>query len=300
LIEAAMYETFYGFREKPFSLTPDPRYFYRSPCHANALELVQHGRRQPQGLTVITGTSGTGKTTTCRTILESIDEKTFASLVLNPYVSDEDLLRLILQDFGVISRDEIRRGVLQGVKSIDLLRTLDDFLKSLNSLGARALLIVDEAQKLPPSVFEQIRRLSGLAQQAPLQVVLVGQLGLTERLRAANLRALDQRVTIRYRLRALTMGETASYVRHRLSVAAEEPVVTFTPRALQRVHRVTGGNPRLINVLCDRTLIAGCSAQASTIEPPVVDRAAGGLRLEPCGGMADTLLGWMRRRVAAL
>jgi general secretion pathway protein A len=300
LIEAAMYETFYGFREKPFSLTPDPRYFYPSPCHANALELVQHASQLPGGLTIVTGTSGTGKTTTCRTILESIDRNTFTSLVLNPYVSEEDLLQLILQDFGVISRDEIRRGLLQGVKAIDLLRTLDEFFRSLTSLGARALLIVDEAQKLPLSVLEQIKRLSGLAQRAPLQVVLVGQLSLADRLRAPNLRALEQRVTIRYRLRPLTAGETAFYVRHRLSVAAEESAVTFTPKALQRVHRVTGGNPRLINLLCDRALLAGFSAQEPIIEPGIVDRAASGLRLEPAGGMADTLFGWMRRRVAAL
>ena len=295
-----MYETFYGFQEKPFSLTPDPRYFYPSPCHANALELVQHGSQCRGGLTVVTGTSGTGKTTTCRTILESIDRNTFTSLVLNPYISEEDLLQLVLQDFGVISRDEIRRGLLQGVKSIDLLRTLDEFLRSLTSLGARALLIVDEAQKLPLSVLEQIKRLSGLAQRAPLQVVLVGQLNLADRLRVPNLRALEQRVTIRYRLRPLTAGETAVYVRHRLSVAAEEPGVTFTPKALQRVHRVTGGNPRLINLLCDRALLAGFLAQEPIIEPGIVDRAASGLRLEPAGGMADTLLGWMRRRVAAL
>lgn len=295
-----MYETFYGFREKPFSLTPDPRYFYPSPCHANALELVQHGSRQPRGLTVVTGTSGTGKTTTCRTILDSIDRDTFTSLVLNPYVSDDDLLRLILQDFGVISRDEVRRGMLHGVSSIDLLRTLEEFLKSLTSLGARALLIVDEAQKLPLSVLEQIKRLSGLAQEAPLQVVLVGQLSLTDRLRSQNLRALEQRISIRYRLRSLTASETAFYVRHRLSVAAEEPAVTFTPKALHRVHRVTGGNPRLINLLCDRALLAGYSAQEPVIEPAIVDRAASGLRLEPTGSVADTLLGWMRRRVAAL
>jgi len=295
-----MYETFYGFREKPFSLTPDSRYFYASPCHANALELVQHGSNNPPGLTVVTGTSGTGKTTICRTILESIDRKTFTSLVLNPYLSDEDLLRLILQDFGVISRDDVRRGLLHGVKSIDLLRTLDGFLKSLTSLGARALLIVDEAQKLPPSVLEQIKRLCGLALEAPLQVVLVGQLSLTDRLRAPNLRALDQRINIRYRLRSLAAGETAFYVRHRLSVAAEEQLVTFTPKALHRVHRVTGGNPRLINLLCDRALAAGYSAQQTVIGPGIVDRAASGLRLEPAGGMADTLLGWMRRRVAAL
>ena len=144
-----MYETFYGFREKPFSLTPDPRFFYGSQCHANALELVQHGSRKPSGLTVITGTSGTGKTTTCRKILDAADRRTFTSLVLNPYVSGEDLLRLVLQDFGVISREEIRRGLLDGVRTIDLLRTLEDFLGSLNALGAQALLIVDEAQKLP-------------------------------------------------------------------------------------------------------------------------------------------------------
>ena len=122
-----MYESFYGFREKPFSLTPDPRYFYRSQCHANALELVQHGGRSARGLTVITGTSGTGKTTTCRTLLESLDRKAFTSLVLNPYVSEEDLLQLILQDFGVISREEIRLGLLAGVRVGELQRTLEEF-----------------------------------------------------------------------------------------------------------------------------------------------------------------------------
>jgi general secretion pathway protein A len=295
-----MYEAFYGFREKPFSLTPDPRYFYASPCHANALELVQHGCHAPRGLTVITGTSGTGKTTTCRTILESLDRRTFTSLVLNPYVTDEEVLRLVLQDFGVISREEVRRGLLHGVKSIDMLRTLDEFLKSLTSLGARALLIVDEAQKLPLSVLEQLKRLAGLAENAPLQLVLVGQLNLTDRLRAPNLRALEERVTIRYRLRALTASETADYVRHRLVVASAGPAVAFTPRALYRVHRATGGNPRLVNLLCDRVLLAGFSAQEAVIEPALVDRVAAGLRLESGGRMAETVLGWMRRRAAAL
>ena len=164
-----MYESFYGFREKPFSLTPDPRYFYGSQCHANALELVQHGGRSTRGLTVITGTSGTGKTTTCRTILESLDRKAFTSLVLNPYVSDEDLLRLILQDFGVISREEIRLGLLAGVRVGELQRTLEDFLKTLTSIGARALLIIDEAQKLPVRVLEQVKRLvpAGRGRTAP-------------------------------------------------------------------------------------------------------------------------------------
>jgi general secretion pathway protein A len=284
-----MYESFYGFREKPFSLTPDPRYFYRSPCHANALELVQHGGRSSQGLTVITGTSGTGKTTTCRTILESLDRKAFTSLVLNPYVSEEDLLRLILQDFGVISREEIRLGLLAGVRAGELLGTLEEFLKTLTPLGARALLIVDEAQKLPVRVLEQVKRLSRLAQDVPLQVVLVGQLSLTDSLRAPALR-----------LRTLTVGETASYVLHRLNVAGGESSVMFTPKALQRVHAATGGNPRLINLVCDRALLAAFAVHETRIEPAIVDRAASGLRLVPAGGRPGSVLSWMRRHVAAL
>jgi general secretion pathway protein A len=295
-----MYESFYGFREKPFSLTPDPRYFYPSPCHANALELVQHGSRGSRGLTVVTGTSGTGKTTTCRTILESLDRTTFTSLVLNPYVSEEDLLRLILQDFGVISRDEVRRGLLAGVRPTDLLRTLEEFLASLSAIGARALVIVDEAQKLPVQVLEHVKRLTQLSFEAPIHVVLVGQLGLIDSLRAPRLRPLDQRVTIRYRLRPLGVGDTARYVLHRLAVAGADGSVVFTPRALQRVHRMTGGTPRLINLVCDRALVTAFSANETQVEPTTVDRAASVLRLDPVGGLTGTVLGWMRRRAAAL
>ena len=149
-------------------------------------------------------------------------------------------------------------------------------------------------------MLEQLKRLSRLAEDVPLQVVLVGQLSLTDSLRTPDLRLLDQRVTIRYRLRTLTAGETASYVRHRLQVAGGESSIVFTPRALQRVHGATGGNPRLINLVCDRALLAAFGAQEMRIEPAIVDRAASGLRLEPAGRLTDTLLGWMRRRVAAL
>ena len=232
-------------------------------------------------------------------ILESLDRRTFTSLVLNPYVSEEDLLRLILQDFGVISREEIRRGLLAGVRAGELLRTLEEFLLSLTSLGARALLIVDEAQKLPVHVLEQVKRLTRVAEEAPLQVVLVGQLGLTDSLRAPDLRQLDEQVTIRYRLRPLTAGETAAYIVHRLAVAGGQSSVLFTPKALQRVHLATGGNPRLINLVCDRALLAAFSVHETRIEPVVVDRAASVLRLEPAGSMTDSVFGWMRRRVAS-
>ena len=145
-----------------------------------------------------------------------------------------------------------------------------------------------------------MKRLTRLAGEVPLQVVLVGQLGLTDSLRAPDLRPLDERVTIRYRLRPLTVGETSAYVRHRLTVAGSESSVVFTPKALQRVHRATGGNPRLINLVCDRALLAAFSANETRIEPAAVDRAASILRLEPPGGMTGSVLSWMRRRVAAL
>jgi general secretion pathway protein A len=294
-----MYEEFYGFSEKPFSLTPDPKYLYRSESHANAFDLLQYAIRRREGFVVITGDIGTGKTTLCRAILDQLDRRTFTALVLNPFISDEDLLRLILQDFGVVSREEVRSGRLAGVTKQELINTLNDFLLSLQPIGGSALLIVDEAQNLPLQVLEQIRLLSNLEtdKEKLLQIVLVGQLNLNEILRSAELRQLDQRISIRYQLRPLTVDETAAYVLHRLTIAGGGSAVTFTAKALQRVHRFTGGIPRLINLLCDRALLAGYSARMNRILPDAVDRAAHTLDLE----RPNTLLpDWLRRRTAAL
>src|SRR5829696_8207767 len=157
-----MYEEYYGFTEKPFSLTPDPKYLFKSASHASAFELLQYAIRRREGFVVITGDIGTGKTTLCRALLEQIDRKTFTALVLNPFLSEEDLLRLILQEFGVVSRDEIKRGRLAGVSKQELIETLNEFLLTLQTLHAQALLIIDEAQNLPLHVLEQIRILSNL------------------------------------------------------------------------------------------------------------------------------------------
>src|SRR5438045_8083750 len=157
-----MHEEYYGFTEKPFSLTPDPKYLYKSESHANAFDLLQYAIRRREGFVVVTGDIGTGKTTLCRAILDQLDRKTFTALVLNPFLSEEDLLRLILQDFGVVSRDEIKRGRLAGVSKQELIETLNDFLLGLRSIGAQALLIIDEAQNLPLQVLEQLRILSNL------------------------------------------------------------------------------------------------------------------------------------------
>jgi general secretion pathway protein A len=297
--EYAMYEDYYGFLEKPFSLTPDPKYLYRSESHANAFELLQYAVRRREGFVVVTGDIGTGKTTLCRAVLEQLDRRTFTALILNPFLAEEDLLRLILQDFGVVSRDEMKRGRLARVSKQELIETLNEFLLSLLPLGATAVLIIDEAQNLPHSVLEHIRILSNLEtdKEKLLQIVLVGQMNLREVLRSPELRQLDQRVSIRYSLRPLTADETAAYVAHRLTIAGGGSALSFTPKALQIVHRCTTGIPRLINLLCDRSLLGAYSERAQRVTPEMVRNAAESLDLAiPRGSM----LAWLRAQAARL
>jgi len=276
-----MYESFYGFAEKPFSLTPDPKYLYRSESHSNALELLQYALDRREGFVVITGDIGTGKTTLCRALLEQTDRRTFTALLLNPFLSEEDLLKAILQDLGVLSRTDGQTG--RQPSKQDLVTVLHDFLLSLVPLGARAVLIVDEAQNLPLSILEQIRILSNLEtdKEKLLQIVLVGQLELMGLLRSPDLRQLDQRISIKYQLKPLTDDEVGAYITHRLAIANGARSVAFTPAALRLVHEFTGGIPRLVNMLCDRALVGGYSAQASRIDETILTAAAEGLDLKP-------------------
>ena len=278
-----MYEAYYGFTEKPFSLTPDPKYLYRSPSHANAFELLQYAIQRREGFVVVTGDIGTGKTTICRALLEQIDRKTFTALVLNPFLSEEDLLKRILQEFGVVSRANIRAGRLTGVSKQDLIETLYDFLLGLVPLKANAVLIIDEAQNLPLPVLEQIRILSNLEtdKEKLLQIILVGQLDLGTLLRSPKLRQLDQRVSIRYRLEPLDRETVGAYVAHRLTIAGGSAAVTFEPKALDRLYRLSGGIPRLINLICDRALLAAFSVRENRITRDMVAHAADSLGVRP-------------------
>jgi type II secretory pathway predicted ATPase ExeA len=276
-----MYEAYYGFTEKPFSLTPDPKYLYRSQSHANAFELLQYAVARREGFVVVTGDIGTGKTTLCRALLEQIDRTTFTALVLNPFLSEEDLLKRILQDFGVVSRENVKAGQLAGASKQELIETLYDFLLGLIPLGANAVLILDEAQNLPLPVLEQIRILSNLEtdKEKLLQIILVGQLNLGTLLRSPELRQLDQRVSIRYELEPLDRETVGHYIAHRLTIAGGSAAVTFAPRALDAVHRLSGGIPRLINLICDRALLAAFSARANRISREMVVRSADSLEL---------------------
>ena len=293
-----MYEDYFGFSEKPFSLTPDPKYLYRSESHANAFELLQYAIRRREGFVVVTGDIGTGKTTLCRALLEQIDRRTFSALVLNPFLSEDDLLKLILQDFGVVSRDEMKAGRLNGVSKQELIDTLYDFLLGLLPLHASAVLIIDEAQNLPLPVLEQLRILSNLEtdKEKLLQIIMVGQLNLQPLLRSPEMRQLDQRVSIRYELKPLTRDELAAYINHRIQVAGGSSAVTFTPKALQYVHQYTGGIPRLINLVADRALLGAYSARVSTVTHDLIERAAETLDLQP---IRRSRFAWLRRAAPA-
>ncbi len=290
-----MYEDYYGFAEKPFSLTPDPKYLYRSPSHASAFELLQYAIRRREGFVVVTGDIGTGKTTLCRALLEQIDRTTYTALVLNPFLSEDDLLRRVLQDFGVATRDELRTGRLAGACKETLIDLLYDFLLGLVAQRATAVLIIDEAQNLPPQVLEQIRILSNLEtdKEKLLQIILVGQLNLQRVLHAPEMRQLDQRVSIRYRLMPLDQEGVTAYVTHRLAIAGGTAGVTFSTPALRQVYRLSSGIPRLINLVCDRALLAGFSLRTNRITPELVTRAARSLDLET---PAPALRWWRRPR----
>jgi general secretion pathway protein A len=277
-----MYEEYYGFVQPPFTLTPDPRFLYRSESHEDAITRLLQAIRRKEGFIVLTGDIGTGKTTICRALIEQLDTATFTSLILNPFLSIEELLREILLDFGVVSRDAVRSGRVATASKHELITTLHDFLLSLVPIKGSAVLIIDEAQHLSPQVLEQIRIISNLEtnESKLLQIVLVGQLNLLDVLADAELRQLDQRISIRAALKPLIREDVEAYIGHRLWVARGSTAVAFESDAIDVVHRLTGGVPRIINLLCDRALMAGAAARVNRITPGLIEEAAANLGLK--------------------
>ena len=269
------YEGYYGLKEKPFSLSADPRFLFKSPSHAPAFDRLLAGIRRREGLIVLTGEIGTGKTTLCRAVLGSLDRRTFSTFVPDPFVSREDLLTMLLVDFGVMSIDDLKSGRLKGASRPELSYPLYEFLNSLVPLQAYAVLVIDEAQNLPLPLLEEIRILSDLeGREKLLQVVLIGQPELRAHLKLPELRQVDQRVSVRCELAPLGRDDVTGYVSCRLNVAAGgTSTVQFTPEALDAVYQASGGTPRLVNLICDRALQHGYERRASSIDAESVRNA---------------------------
>ena len=277
------YEPFYGLREKPFSLSADPRFLYMSPAHAPAFDALLAGIRRREGLVVLTGEIGTGKTTLCRSVLQQLDRRTFSAFVPDPFVSREDLLKTLLVDFGVISISDLTRGRFNGASRSELSYPLYEFLDSLVPLQAFAVLVIDETQNLSLPLLEELRILSELERREKLlQVVLVGQPELRSSLRLPQMRQVDQRVSVRCELTALDADGVAGYVNHRLAVAGSgDSGVQFTPSALDALHQGSAGVPRVINRLCDRALEHAYAARSRQIDAEFVSRAIDDLGFAP-------------------
>jgi general secretion pathway protein A len=276
------YEPYYGLKEKPFSLSADPKFLFKSPAHAPAFEELLNGIRRREGLITLTGEIGTGKTTLIRSVLQNLDRRTFSAFVPDPFVSREDLLKMLLVDFGVVSIADLKRGSLNGASRPDLSYPLYEFLDSLVPLQAFAVVIIDEAQNLPLHLLEEIRILSDLeAREKLLQVVLVGQPELRSHLKLPEMRQVDQRVSVRCELMPLGREGVSGYVAYRLGVASGgDTRVEFSDAAIDAIFQGSRGTPRLINLICDRALYRGHAARVGRIEPGFVWDAIADLGLD--------------------
>jgi general secretion pathway protein A len=279
-LEASSLESplsFYGFAENPFSLSTDPKFLYHSSAHDRTAQALLTSIGQREGITVITGPLGIGKTSLCRAVIEELDRHTLTSFLVDPFLSVEDLLETLLIDFGVLSRDDLAPGSHPSTHQLRV--TLQSFLRSLTSLQANAVVLIDEAQNLPVSVLEELRTMVE-AGDTPrlLHVVLVGDPELLSLLKRRELRPLSERVAMRSALGPLTADELSGYVMHRTNVSGQSRL-EFADAALARIYELTRGVPRVVNALCERALVRACEELASVIDVRVVDKAAADLGL---------------------
>ena len=261
-----MYLDFYGLKEPPFNITPNPRYLYFSAKHREALNYLLYGIQERKGFVQITGEVGAGKTTLCRALLEQLPEKYSTALILNPVLSAEQLVKAIAMEFGL------------NVKGLDHLETvaeMNSFLLRQMEEGRETVLIIDEAQNLTFELLEQVRMLSNLEtdDRKLLQIVLMGQPELRDRLNHPSLRQLRQRITVRFHLSPLKQFELSQYVQHRLEISGAKGPPFFTVPALWRIFTYSKGIPRLVNAVCDKCLLAGFVQQTERITFGLVGRA---------------------------
>jgi general secretion pathway protein A len=261
-----VYLEYFGLAEPPFDLTPNPRFLFFSAKHREALNHLLYGVRERKGFVQITGEVGAGKTTLCRAMLDQLDDQFATALILNPVLDAEQLLKAIAMEFGL---------KVQGLDRLETMAAMNEFLLKQVERHRTAVLIIDEAQDLTNTLLEQVRLLSNLETDDSklVQIVLMGQPELRDRLNHPVLRQLRQRITVRYHLWPLTLSEVRQYVQHRLAVSGAKGTPYFTLPALWRICRYSGGIPRLVNAVCDKCLLAAYVQQRDWIDYQTVGRA---------------------------
>jgi general secretion pathway protein A len=261
-----VYLEYYGLKQPPFDLTPNPRFLFHSGKHREAFNHLLYGIRERKGFVQLTGEVGAGKTTLCRALLEQLDGKFSTALILNPVLSADELMKAIATEFGLD---------VKGRDRLETVATIGEFLLKQIEQARETVLIVDEAQNLTEDLLEQVRLLSNIEtdDRKLLQIVLMGQPELRGRLNSPRLRQLRQRITVRYHLMPLSRFETGQYIQHRLELAGSKGVPFFTQPAIWRVFNYSKGVPRLVNAVCDKALLAGFVAQSDRINYQMVGRA---------------------------
>jgi general secretion pathway protein A len=261
-----VYLAFYGLKVSPFDITPNPRFLFHSSKHREAFNHLLYGIRERKGFVQLTGEVGAGKTTLCRALLEKLDGHYSTALILNPVLNADELMRAIATEYGL------------QVKGLDRMETnaaISDFLLKQALAGKETVLIVDEAQNLTEDLLEQVRLISNIEtdDRKLLQIVLMGQPELRDRLNSHKLRQLRQRITVRYHLKPLTRNEVGQYIHHRLALAGSNGMPTFSMPAIWRVFGYSQGIPRLVNAVCDKAMLAGYVERSNVINYRMVGRA---------------------------
>ena len=261
-----MYLDYYGLKENPFNVTSDPHFLYLSHTHKEALNHLLYGINQRKGFVEITGEIGAGKTTLCRALLNRLDSKIKTSLIFNSNLPETQLLEAILNDFGITP--ERRSKVI-------FIRQLNDFLLEQLFCGNNAVLIIDEAQNLRLSTLETIRMLSNLEtdKEKLLQIILVGQPQLRDKLASPKLEQLRQRISVRFHVRALEHDEVQKYIEHRISVAEPSEEIVFASKAIEGIYNYSKGIPRIVNIICDKSLLLGFVRETRFIEHDIVEKS---------------------------
>jgi general secretion pathway protein A len=266
-----MYHDFYRLKENPFNVTADPDFFFSSKFHTEAMSHLLYGIEQRKGIIAITGEVGTGKTTLCRKLLMHANRKMKFALILNPNFSEIELMQMILHDFGIRCKE---------TNKISLLNRLNKFLIKESTKGHNVIVVVDEAQNLGVDQLEQVRLLSNLETEKHklLQIILVGQPELDQKLQLPELRQLRQRIAVHYQIHPLDRNDMKNYIYHRLAKVMQNTFpmqqVVFTEDAIDSLYRLTQGAPRAVNILCDRALLAGFVAETFSINKDIVENCA--------------------------